>query len=696
MTLPRWTAYAALALIFAMAIVAFPKRTPEPIWTRVAPDTKYPRVVVLGIDGLDPEILQGVMERYPERMTNFRELADEGGIHSLGTSTPPQSPVAWSNFITGLNPGGHGIFDFIHRNTETRAPAPSTATEGHVKEIALWGDWQLPLDEPGEANRSGDAFWTILRRVGIPADIWRMPANFPVERSRGLAFSGMMTPAIDSAYGECTFFTTNPPPEAAGDDKVVAVSVYGDRVDTRLSGPENSFKKGRPHASVPMTIYIDREANAAALELGHAALVLQPGQWSEFVSVTYDMLPGGMMAIGGTVRFYLRSIEPELELYASPVNIDPSNPVTPVSEPSSASAELADAVRGGIGPYYTQGMPEDVNALKRKVLGDAEFMDQAELVHAESEDMMDWALDHYMANSEGGLLFFYYSSIDLCCHMMWRHSDTEHPDHDPEFAAESSEHWSHREGSTWRDVVDDLYLQMDPVLGRLRERIGRETTLIVMSDHGFAPYARKFSLNTWLYEEGYLVLKEGLEKELSEDDSAHQDVYIFAAADWDKTRAYGMGFNGLYLNLAGREEGGSVQPGAGAKRLLSEIADKLEALVDPQDGTSVVLRADLASEVYSGERAAEAPDIVVGYNSGYGNSDEASQGRITNTILTDNDRGGTFNGSHLMSPDVVAGVLMTNRKVLPGEHALGDLTVELLEQYGIQPGPGMEGHPVLE
>jgi len=723
--LPRWTAYAALALIFAMAIVAFPHRSVEPDYAALAgaAATKYPRVVVLGIDGLDPEILADVMERYPERMQHFRALADEGGIHSLGTSTPPQSPVAWSNFITGMNPGGHGIYDFIHRNPVTRGPAPSTSTEGHQDQIPLWGGWQLPLDAAGESNRSGDAFWTILKRKGVPADVWRMPANFPVEGSKGLAFSGMMTPAIDSAYGECTFYTTDPPIEAVGDDKVVAVSIYGDQIDTRITGPENAMKKGRPNASVPMSIFIDREADAVAIEAGHEAVVMKPGQWSEFLHLTFDMVPGGMMPIGGTVRFYLRSIEPEFELYASPVNIDPSHPVAPVAEPSSASAELADAVRGGIGPYYTQGMPEDVNALKRKVLDDAEFMDQADLVHREGEEMMDWAIDRYLEDPEGGLLFFYFSTIDLCCHMMWRHGDLEHPDHDPVFAAESSEEWSHRPGSTWQDVIDDLYLRMDPVLGHLRERIGSDTTLVVMSDHGFAPYARKFNLNTWLVQEGYLVLDEKC-RVLPEDDPEYQDLFLMSmfdadprkpseedphvdkrwVVDWSKTRAYGMGFNSLYLNLAGREkdnpdtpmdESGIVRPGSEAQALLAEIKGKLESIRD-EDGTQVVVRADLASEVYEGGRREEAPDMVVGYNYGYGNSDEASTGQITYGILRDNDEGGTFNGSHLMVPDVVRGVLMTNRRVLPGEHALEDLTVEVLKQYGIKPGPGMQGHPVLE
>ena len=132
MNLPRWTAYAALAVLFAMAIAAVPKPASQPSAAPLGalPEVGNPRLVVLGIDGMDPEILADVIARYPGQMPNFEQLAAEGGIHSLGTSTPPQSPVAWSNFITGRNPGGHGIYDFIHRNPVNRHLLPSTSTEG--------------------------------------------------------------------------------------------------------------------------------------------------------------------------------------------------------------------------------------------------------------------------------------------------------------------------------------------------------------------------------------------------------------------------------------------------------------------------------------------------------------------------------------------------------------------------------------
>lgn len=726
MRLPRWTVYPALVVIGAFLVIALPERSAESPYAGAAVESAaeaesgeleapagartfdHPRVVVLGIDGMDPDILAEVIEENPERMTNFRRLIASGdGIQVLGTSCPPQSPVAWSNFITGMDAGGHGVFDFIHRDLETRAPASSIMKVTQGSYIGVPGRWQIPIGGSSEANRTGASFWGILRENGVPADIWRMPANFPVEPSLGLSFPGMMAPAIDSAYGECSYYTSDSLQHAGlSYKKAEFVTERNGVIHSAITGPVHPLRVNEEGEDLivraPFTAYVDREANAVAICIEEGkTVVLGPGEWSDFVTLTFDTAPWGTMTQSGIARFYLRSIEPEFELYCSPVNLDPHSPVAPVSEPEDASAELADA----IGPYYTQGMAEDVNALKKKVLTDEEFMQQANLVFLERNRMLDYALDRYTEDDAGGLLFFYYSSVDLICHMMWRHADSAHPHHDAEFAAQDSTWWSEREGSTWKDVVKDLYMKFDPIVGEIMDRLGDDITFIVMSDHGFASFRRKFNLNTWLLDEGYLVLKEGRERELERDDPAYHKVNIFdGCVDWSKTRAYGMGFNGLYLNLARREadfgpteenEAGIVQPGAEADALLAEIKRKLEAIVDDATGLRPIVRCDLGKEVYHGPRQGEGPDIVVGYNAGYGNSDEASLGRVLHNVIDDN-LGGTFNGHHLMAPEVVHGIMISNRPVREGFHSLHDVTVEVLGQYGIDKPKAMRGHRVLE
>jgi len=751
--IPRWTVYPALVVLTSFPFLGVPEvRDDDPLagaaaTTRdrgvAAPDTEasaalpgptdrmpaFEEVVVLGIDGMDPEILAEVVERYPERMANFRWLIDSGsGINSLGTSIPPQSPVAWSNFITGLDPGGHGVFDFIHRDKERYLPIGSTTKEEfsflHTllgNGIPLPGKWQVPATgAESVTNRTGASFWQLLREAGVPADIWRMPANFPVEPSSGVSFPGMMTPALDSAYGECSFFTSDKAKQLSMDyHKVFALEETQGFIDGSIPGPDNpaidpdEFDTAAERdiavgAKIPFRVYVDREAGAAAFELDGEVVVLKPGEWSDFVEVAYSMVPLGAMDMNGILRIYLRSIEPQVEFYVSPVNLSPLAPPTPVSEPPSASVELAEA----IGPYYTQGMAEDVNALKNKVLTDAEFMAQVDLVYSERRRMMDYAVDRYLEGDEGGLLFFYYSTIDLACHMMWRHTDPVHPAHDPAVASEDSAWWSDRPGTTWKDVVTDLYLQMDPVLGRLRERLGDDVTYIVMSDHGFAPYRRKFDLNAWLRDNDYLFLNEDPPPGAGEDakpaaengtgflgvvelrDPDNKQKVLYSDVDWSRTKAYAMGFNGLYLNLEGREGQGVVDP-ADTDALLARLKRELEAVVDPKhpDGRPI-LRCDISSQVYSEPRLAEAPDMQVGYNVGYGNSDQASTGFITRNVFSDNT-GGTFNGSHLMAPEVVAGILISNRPVREGDHALEDLTVEILRRYGVEPPEGVAGARVL-
>ncbi|MFT5290257.1 MAG: putative AlkP superfamily phosphohydrolase/phosphomutase [Planctomycetota bacterium] len=723
--IPRWSVYPALVVLGTAPFVALPdsgstdpnrgvaaesraagvvhSEEQSQASSTVTRDSEHEQVVVLGIDGMDPEILAEVIENHPDRMPNFRWLIESGsGINSLETSIPPQSPVAWSNFITGLDPGGHGIFDFIHRDPETYGVLTSTTvSEPSDPLVHLPGKWIIPGGGASSSNRSGVSFWELLRQNGIPADIWRMPANFPVEPSLGLSFPGMMTPALDSAYGECSFFTTDPVQQVslkASYRKVYLLEEIQGVINNQVSGPGNPFidthaveKVEDSLIKVPFKIYVDREAGSVAIEMdGGRTVVLEPGQWSDFVEVTYKPLPMGLQSMDGIARFYLRGLDPDVELYMSPVNLSPLNPPAPVSEPASASAELAEA----IGLYYTQGMAEDVNALKGNILTDGEFMAQVDLVYTERRRMMDYAIDTYMEGDEGGLLFFYYSTVDLSCHMMWRHTDPVHPAHDPEVAGEDSSWWSQREGTTWKDVVTDLYLRMDPVLGRLRERLGDDVTYIVMSDHGFAPYRRKFDLNRWLYDNGYLVLKEDKLPEQEARPSKADRAMLVSHVDWSKTQAYGLGFNGLYLNMLGREGQGIVDP-AEAAALLRKIKAELEATIDPKDpDANPILVCDIASEVYLGARVDEAPDIQVGYNVGYGNSDAASLGRITHAVFSDNT-GGTFNGSHLMAPEVVSGILISNRPVLEGAHALEDLTVEILRRYDVAPTEGMRGTRVL-
>ncbi|MGA9527210.1 MAG: alkaline phosphatase family protein, partial [Terriglobales bacterium] len=167
------------------------------------------KVIILGVDGLDPDLLTKFMAE--GKMPNFARLAGQGSFKRLTTSIPPQSPVAWSNLITGMNAGGHGIFDFIHRDPKTFQLYFSTSkVEGPAHSFHL-GKWVVPLGSgSAEQLRHGAAFWEILDEHHIHNFVYRIPANFPPIDAKGKTLSGMGTPDLRGSYGTFTFYTDDP------------------------------------------------------------------------------------------------------------------------------------------------------------------------------------------------------------------------------------------------------------------------------------------------------------------------------------------------------------------------------------------------------------------------------------------------------------------------------------------------------
>jgi predicted AlkP superfamily phosphohydrolase/phosphomutase len=206
-----------------------------------------------------------------------------------------------------------------------------------------------------------------------------------------------------------------------------------------------------------------------------------------------------------------------------------------------------------------------------------------------------------------------------------------------------------------------------------------------LSDHGFAPYYRSFNLNTWLLNNGYITMKS----EPSADESLP-----FANVDWSRTRAYGMGLNGLYVNLRGRERDGIVQPGAEADALVKEIKDKLLAVRDPENGLPVITRMDRASEVYQGPYALQGPDLLVGYNRGYRAGWKTILGAFPSDVLEDNTN--AWSGDHCMDYTLVPGVLLSNRKIDAETPALTDIAPTILAEFGIAKSQGMMGQSVFQ
>jgi predicted AlkP superfamily phosphohydrolase/phosphomutase len=622
------------------------------------------RLIILGIDGMDPQLLHRFMRE--GKMPNFANLEAQGDFRQLTTSIPPQSPVAWSNLITGMNAGGHGIFDFIHRDPKTlRLYFSASRVEGPKHAIHL-GSLAVPLGGgSAEQLRKGVAFWQLLDQHGVPNTVFRIPSNFPPVAAKGRTLSGMGTPDLRGTYGTFSFYTDDPAAVAGAVEggQVIPVQIENSRVVANLIGPDNSFRKGSPAAKEPFSVAVDPLESVAKVTVQGREFVLREGEWSDWIRVEFRLIP--LFAnVKGMCRFYFKQAHPRFQLYVSPINIDPADPALPISTPSSYSRFLTDEA----GEFHTQGIAEDTKALSDGVLDDDEYLRQARSVLAEHRRIFDAEFPRF----NRGVFFFYFSSLDLNSHMFWRLMDPKHPEYDATLAAQNG------------SAIEDFYEQMDQVLGEVLPRLDDHTTLLVLSDHGFAPYYRSFNLNSWLLDNGYIKLK---------NDARLTSSAPLANVDWTQTRAYGLGLNGLYINLRGRESNGIVEPGT-ADSLMAEIRAKLLAVQDPKAKLPVITRVDLASEAYQGSYAREGPDLIVGYNRGYRAGWQTILGAFPPEEIEDNTN--PWSGDHCMDYTLVPGVLLSNRKIAAEAPALTDIAPTILAEFGIAKAKGMIGQSVFQ
>ncbi|MGQ9603089.1 MAG: alkaline phosphatase family protein [bacterium] len=621
-----------------------------------------PKVLVLGIDGMDPKIVRGLMAE--GRLPNLRRLAERGTFCEMETSIPPQSPVAWSSFITGMNPGGHGIFDFIAREPDKYLPYLSTTVTKEPRHKIKIGKWRIPISK-GDVKlvREGKAFWEVLEDKGVPCVVLRLPSNFPPVGKKTRSISGMGTPDILGTYGTFTFFTTRPyliSSDTGGNIEIV--QVFDNKVESKIIGPANSFIEGSPNVEMPITIFVDPDYPVVKIVVDRSEVVLNESEWSDWVRLNFRLMP--FASVHGIVRFYLKSVRPDFELYMSPVQIDPEYAALPISTPPGYSRELARA----IGLFYTQGIAEETWALNEGRIGEKQYLEQTEFVLEQTKKMLDYELDRF----KWGMLCCYISTLDPLQHMFWRFRDPRHPMYDPELA------------SQYGETIEHYYVRMDSLVGHVQSRVGDDATIIVLSDHGFTSYRRNFHLNTWLYKNGYMALRDRFRQESDE---------FFENVDWSRTKAYALGINALYINQIGREGQGIVPPGAEKKQLVDEIAERLLEVTDPETGEQVIAVVYKTDECYSGACVGQVPDMIIGYNEGYRGSWETALGKVTRTLLTDNAK--PWSGDHCMAKEVIPATLITNKPIVKKNPALYDLAPTILAEFGVARLPEMVGRDLF-
>lgn len=601
------------------------------------------RMIILGVDGMDPKFL----ERHWHALPNLDRLRRQGYFEPLATTNPPQSPVAWSSMITGMDPGGHGIFDFVHRDPVRRTPFSSMAEAQEASRTLELGPYVIPLSSGTvRMNRGGTPFWAALAGQGVPVTMIRMPANFPPFDCGAISLSGMGTPDIRGTYGTFTFVTDDPSERtrSVSGGEIIRIPPFQHQMEISIAGPTNTFLKDRPRVFATIAVHRDPSESVARFDLGDQSIILQEGEWSEWIRVGFPLL-GEFKSTSGIFRIYLKQLRPRFQLYITPINLDPSQPELPISTPASYSGEIARE----LGFFYTQGMAEDTHALRHGVLTLDEFLEQSEFVLNESRVLFSRELERF----DNGLLFFYFSSIDQNAHMLWGRHD---------------------------DKLLKFYRAVDAAVGEAMLKIDDSTTLIVMSDHGFARFDRGVHLNTVLMREGFLFL---------DNPSNTGDDELFAHVDWSRTQAYAMGLNSIYLNRLGRERGGIVSEGEESKQILARLAERLIAFRDPENGAKAIEEVYVPRQIYKGYNLEFAPDLIVGYRPPYRASWKTPLGGVPGTTVENNQD--KWIGDHCVAPRFVPGVFLSNRKSSVEDPALPDLTVTVLTEFGAPVAPEMVG-----
>ncbi len=620
------------------------------------------RVVVLGLDGLDPKIIRALMDE--GRAPNFKKLAATGSFRTLGTTMPALSPVAWSTFITGTDPGGHTIVDFVMRDPLTYQPYFSIwETQPPARSISL-GTYELALGGQGIVNkRVGVPFWTYLADEGIPSTVIKMPTNFPVDDTATRAVSGMGTPDLTDSFGRFNYYTSDPNETYPGltGGVVHHVQIRNGRAEANLLGPQNPFRKDRADSRVSIAVDVDTNNDAVIVTVQGERFLLQQGEYSDWITVRFEMA-SWLVQISGICRMYLAQAHPHLKLYVTPINIDPSEQTMQVSYPEEVGGEIARH----IGPFWTKGLPSDTKALDYRIIDDEGYVKQAELILKDRLRLFEYEWERY----RDGLFFFYVSSTDQDTHMLWRNMDETHPMHEASDVRFSG-------------YIHHLYEEMDKLIGRILPAADNDTLLLVCSDHGFAPFGRQFHLNSWLRQKGYLAVKP---EAVSKDKASIEDI------DWSSTAAYGIGFNGLYMNRLGREGQGMLGDDEAA-RIAGRIASELESIRDSETGERPVHRVYRREEVYSGEFVADAPDLLVGYTPGYRSSSESVMGESASEILNINPW--AWAGDHSMARDLVPGCLFSSKPIGDSQPNIQDLPLTILDFFGIPRPFGMQGKVLL-
>lgn len=662
-----------------------------------SPQVTDKKMVVLGFDGLDPDLVQRWMA--DGRLPNLAKLVETGGFYRLETTHSPESPTAWASFATGVNAGKHNIYDFLVRDTTTYLPDLGMVRRVPPRFLFNY----VPVSRPQVISiRGGTSFWVTAGQAGIRSSVLTVPVTYPPEEvPHGEMLSGLPLPDIRGTMGTFSYFATDLSRYEEGNTEFGGIlkrlTLDGDVARTELDGPPNPVVRQQIRAlqarsplseadrarlaelranediRLPLTVRWNRSApeRSATIEIQGQSILLKPGEWSRWIHLEFRV--NFLVRLYGMVQMYLINAGNELQLYASPVNWEPADPPLPISSPAAFAADLYER----LGPYRTLGWAEATWPLNEGRMDEKTFMDD---LYRAFDDRAQVILNR-LTSRNWDLLVGVIESTDRVQHMMWRLVDPAHPMYDAALA------------TTFGPAIERVYRRADQFLGQVLELLEPGTPVLIVSDHGFHSWRKSVNLNTWLVQEGYMTLRRPASVEKTLDDLFGGGEF-WEHVDWSRTRAYAMGLGQIYLNLRGRESQGIVSPGAEYRTLADELSARLLTMTDPDDGARIVGAVYKRDDIYAGDYLHNAPDLQVGFQEGYRVSWQTTLGGSPPGIVYDNMRkwSGDHGGYDFAQ---TAGILISSRRVDAPQTRIIDIAPTVLRYFGVAVPTALDGRPLF-
>jgi predicted AlkP superfamily phosphohydrolase/phosphomutase len=561
------------------------------------------RTLLLGFDAFDPDFFEHLSEK--GLLPNLTRFINRDGYARFQVSNPPQSEVSWTSIATGLNPGEHGIFDFVHRDPATYTPyvslIPTARKIGGIQFVRPSNATTI-FDQAAQQGYAATSLW------------W--PATFPASpESPVRTLPGLGTPDIQGRLGVGTLYSTNPDaPDKIGKTPVRILKCVGqDCYEQEIVGPTRANRGGPQPSTLRLELQIIDD-QTAKLKIGKQIIEVTKGKWTPILEISFKL--GRLITVRTITRFILAETEPHLRLYFLPLQLHPLHSPWRYGSPR----RFVNQVWRTNGPFLTLGWPQDTTGLEDGCIDDDQFLDLCASVFAARVRVFFDQLSRF----QEGLLASVFDTLDRIQHMFWKN----HP-----------------------EVIEKWYRKLDRLVDDVETALAshpdEQAKIVIVSDHGFANFDHKVHLNRWLIDQGYMKIHSGASAGNLKD------------VDWYQTQAYAIGLNSIYLNLTGREAKGILRHHQRDEiiiRLCRDLGEWRGA-----DDSRVVNRIWENAQAFTGKYSSFGPDLVIGFSTGYRASSQTGLGAWESISLEPNmDH---WEADHCIDPDIVPGVIFSNESL---------------------------------